>query len=119
MFRVKHPWTLDIGLRLSSKAAHHALINLSRDADVVQIVFADLSQFVCGVHLENFAALSFRGFTGLNPQSPGDVVQAYKAPRAQPPVMHRVEDSPHPVITEIDERLRRDAMNQAALEDKR
>src|SRR5712664_2472173 len=49
--------------QLSPKAAYHPLVNFSRDAHVVEVVFAYHCKLACLIQIKNFAAFGCRGFT--------------------------------------------------------
>jgi len=48
---------------LPSKTRDHSFVNLARQANVVEIVFADHAEFSRLIQLEHFASLNFFGFT--------------------------------------------------------
>src|SRR5882724_7903196 len=102
----------------TAEATHHALVNFARDSHVVEIVFANKVESSGLVEIENFAAFNLGRLAGLNSQGPGDVVEANPPPVAQPPMSHCVEYSANVVVAEIHKRPRRDAVHQAALENK-
>src|SRR6266545_3388985 len=102
-----------------SKTPNHPFVNLARNSHVIEVVLANLRELSRLVELENFAAFCRRCLARFDTQRPGDVVETHKSFRAQPPRMHCVEYSPNPVFSEIDYRPGRNAMDQAALEDKR
>src|SRR5439155_17010125 len=92
---------------------------LPHDPHVVEVVLAYLRELARLIKLENFAAFRGGRLARLDTQRPGAVVEADVSLRAQPPMVHRVKHSPHPILTEIDQRPRGNAMHQAAFEDKR
>src|SRR6266550_6159608 len=104
---------------LSPKAANHALVNLARDAHIVEVVLAYLRKFSGLIQIEDFAAFRSRGLARFDPHGPGDIVKTDKTFRAQPPVMHGVKYTAHPELGKINQRLGRNAVDQAALKNKR
>src|SRR4029078_2530113 len=71
------------------------------------------------VEIKNFAAFNVRSLARLDPECPRDVVKTDVPLRAQPPAMHRVENTAHVVFTQIHKRPRLDRMREAALKDER
>jgi len=63
----------------SAKTRDHPLVDSSRHAHVVEVIFANLGELVRLIHLEHFASFGFRRLARFDPQSPGNVVETYKA----------------------------------------
>src|ERR1043165_2114487 len=68
------------------------------------------------VHLARFA---LRSLALLDSQRPRNIVKTDVTPRAEPPAMHRVENSTHVVVTKIHERPRLQRVSETALKHKR
>ncbi len=93
-------------LWLSAEAGDHALVDLSRHAHVVEVVFANQVELAGLVEIEDLAAFYLRRLARLDTERPRDVVKTDETFRAQPPAMHRVENAARSVIGEIYERAR-------------
>src|SRR5215203_4370331 len=99
----------------SSETGHHPLINFPRHAYVVEVVFTNKIEFSSLVEIKDLASFDLGGLAGVDSQRPGDVVETDMTLGAQPPAMHRVEDTSDVVFTEVDERPHLDGMRQTAL----
>src|SRR6185369_2370898 len=106
-------------LWLTPEARDHALVDLARHANVVEVVLADEIEFARLVEIKDLAAFHIRSLTRLDPERPSDVIETDVPLRAEPPAMHRVENTTHVVLTQVHERSRLDRVREAALKDER
>src|SRR2546429_186544 len=101
-----------------SKTLHYPLVNLPRQAHIVEVVFANLQKLSGLIEIEDAAAFDVCGLAGFKPQCPGDVVEADATPAiAQPPGAHRVEHSANIVFAEVHERSGCNVVCETALKD--
>src|SRR6185369_5284110 len=105
--------------KLSSEARYHALVDLARHADVVEVVLADEIESPRLVEIKDLAAFHVRSLARLDPERPRNVVKTDVPLRAQPPAMHRVENTAHVVLAQVHKRPRLDRVRATALKDER
>src|ERR1043165_207544 len=104
---------------LPPKTRDHPLVNLARNAHVVEVVFANQIETSGLVKVKHLAAFDLRSLARLDSQRPRNIVKTDVTPRAEPPAMHRVENSTHVVVTKIHERPRLQRVSETALKHKR
>jgi hypothetical protein len=116
----QRPKTKDPRLKaLPPKTLNHALINLSRQADIVKVIFANQVELARLIKIKNFAAFHLGRLARFDPKCPCNIIKTNVPLRTEPPTMHGVEHSANVVFAKVYEGSHLHSLHQTSLEDKR